>query len=475
MRIRTFLYIVLIILCVGCRADRISDDPSLTLAFSTDSLAFDTVFTGQGSSTRRILVYNPNEYAVRINTVALADGRWFKVNIDGEPDQRNWHNMVIRGGDSAIIFVKAVINPQDHSSPVLIEDTLLFSSAAGTSMIRISAYGQDVEIFRNRFILGDTTLAGTRPYLVFDTLFVAGDLTVNKGTTFYMHKGALLQVQGSFTAEGMQDEPITFRGSRTDRLFDSVPYDYASGQWNGIYLLHPEKEALPTYTLSHVDIRSGSTGLYAFSESADPRPVLTLSDSRIHNMAVYGAILQNVDALLVNNEISNCAAYCVYLAGGNHTLIHNTVAAYFGYPYSNINIHTTSRDDVAAVFINNLSKTMASMSTTLLNNIITGAREQSLVVATPLPDYYRGDFRGNYLRCDTIAQPWCHDNVYAQKADSVFRNIHYLYKEYHYFDFRLDSLSPAIGIADSLTAVHYPKDRLGKSRTPVADAGCYQH
>ena len=54
--------------------------------------------------------------------------------------------------------------------------------------------------------------------------------------------------------------------------------------------------------------------------------------------------------------------------------------------------------------------------------------------------------------------------------DSVFINDYYA--DYQYFDFRLDSLSPARAIADSTVAKLFPFDLLGNPRT-TWDAGCY--
>ena len=74
--------------------------------------------------------------------------------------------------------------------------------------------------------------------------------------------------------------------------------------------------------------------------------------------------------------------------------------------------------------------------------------------------------------------PHATNNVYWQTTDTtdVFVNDFYKYKEYVYYDFRLDSLSPAIGIGDSLVALPYPLDRNGVSRANIIpDAGCYQH
>jgi hypothetical protein len=184
-----------------------------------------------------------------------------------------------------------------------------------------------------------------------------------------------------------------------------------------------------------------------------------------------------VDATVANCEISNCASYCVYLAGGKHNFVHNTIASYYGFPYTTINIHNNIlADDVAAVYINNLSKNTAKTISSFTNCIITGGRKNSLMVATPLPDYYEGRFEGNYLRADSLHGAFAQNNVYASDSDStVFRNIYYLYKKYHYYDFRLDSLSPARGIGDSIAALAYPMDMVGSPRKGKPDAGCYEY
>lgn len=458
----------------GCREEQISVDPTQRLSLSVDSLPFDTVFTGYGTSTRRVVLRNPNANALSIDRIQLRDGRFFRVNVDGEADTTLWRDLTIRGGDSAYIFVRAYIDPLGQDNPLIIDDDLQFSYNGNQLTLRLSAIGQDVTVLRQRTYAAAQHLTANKPYLVFDTLIFRSDLTIDKGATFYMHNGAAIFVLGNMTAEGTRDEPILFRGSRTDRLFDSVPYSVASGQWSGIYLLHTGSEPRQ-YSFRYVDLLSGNVGLFCQSESAEaPLPSLTMDGCRVHNMAVYGVVCLNTDATIVNSEVSNCASYGVYLQGGSHTLVHNTIAAYFGYPYTNLNIHSTQRDDVAAVFINNLSKSMAPMQTYMYNNIVTGARKNCLVLAAPLPEYYIGAFRGNYLRADTFHLPQFADNCYAGDNDTVFVNNYYLYKQYRYYDFHLDSVSPAIGAGATDVAAQYPLDREGESRTTRVDAGCYQ-
>ena len=479
---KIIIYSLLLIASVfgACQQDRVSSDPSLQLSFSHDTVLFDTVFTEMGTSTHRVMVYNPHKNAINIEQVSMKDGKYFHINLDGENDMEQLRDVIVRGEDSLFLFVRAYINPLNENSPVFIEDKIAFKANGNIQEVTLQAYGQNVERTQGKNglkIYQDLRLTNKKPYLFYDTIAVAGDLTIEAGTTIYMHKGALIHVYGNMTASGTKEQPIIFRGDRTDMLFDSVPYRMASGQWDGIYLLYDGESALPTYTMNYVDILSGSVGLYAYSTNKDQCPQLSLTNSRIHNHSIYGLILQNIDATVANCEISNCASYCVYLAGGKHEFVHNTIAAYYGYPYTNLNIHSNIiPEDVAAVYINNLSKNMAKTISSFKNCIITGGRKNNVVVATPLAENYEGKFVGNYLRADSLAGAFAHDNVYAAEEDTaVFRNIYYKSKEYHYYDFRLDSLSPARGIADSIIAVHYPMDRDGNTRKPHPDAGCYEY
>lgn len=459
----------------SCRQEQVSYDPSLRLSLSTDSLDFGIVFTGYGTSTRRVVLRNTNQNALTIDRVLLRDGQFFHVSVDGEADASRWQQLTIRGGDSAFIFVRAFIDPLQQNNPLLVEDELLFRYNGNTTTLRLSAIGQDVTLLKKWEYLADQHLTADKPYLVQDTLLFRKNLTIDAGAIFYMMNNAAIITLADVTANGTKEAPVVFRGARTDNLFDSVPYAFASGQWQGIYLLQDAQKAANTYTFRYTDILSGNVGLFSQADVAATLPTLVMDGCRIHNMAVYGVVCINTDAAITNSEISCCASYGVYLQGGTHTLVHNTIAAYFGYPYTNLNIHSTGREDVAAVYINNLSKSSAPMQSFLYNNIITGARSQCLVLAAPLPDVYRGVFRGNYLRADTFRLPQFEQNAYAGDEDTLFVNNHYLYREYRYYDFHLDSLSPAIGIADADVAAVYPYDRDSISRTSSPDAGCYQH
>ncbi|MGN1247438.1 MAG: right-handed parallel beta-helix repeat-containing protein [Paludibacteraceae bacterium] len=482
--------ICILLLCIlgllaGCQADRITDDPTCRLAFSKDTVLFDTVFTTIGSSTQTLMVINPNKNALRIERVGLASGRYFRVNVNGEPldggsSTSQEAAVTIAGGDSIFVFIRATIDPQDSNSPVFIRDTLLFGLSQGIQQVILEAYGQDVVLIRSAKrrteYARDFVFKHDKPYLIYDSVLVGGKMTIEAGATLYMHQGSAIFGLGDVEAVGTLTQPVTLRGDRLDRLFDSVPYRYAAGMWDGLYLLNYKDAPCAAYAFDYLHCEGGNIGLYCYSERTQDLPSLTLSNSRIHNHALYGVVLQNTNATIANNEISNCASYCLYLDGGEFDIVHTTIASYFG--ATNVNIQSTQKEDVAGVYINNLSKTGAATHVNVRNSIITGSRRNQLVLATPLPQYYAGAWYGNYIKTDSLTIPHAHDNIYWSEDDTVevFRNTYYKYNEYRYYDFRLDSLSPARGIGDSIPALSYPIDRNGFSREHVRpDAGCYQY
>ena len=478
---RILPYLLPLLLCItyltSCQEDIISEDPALNLSFSRDTVSFDTVFTGIGSATQQVKIYNPNRNAVRIDYIRLDSARWFRINVDGENDPTRLRDMDLRGGDSLFVLIEVHVEPQNMNSPVLIEDAIRIGLNGHNQAIRLEAYGQDVHVLRSAGRMmrtGNYRFQNDKPYLIYDTVVVEGKMSFDPCSNLYMHEGSVIYALGNVDAQGSTAYPIRIQGARRDRLFDSVPYRYAAGQWGGFYLV--KADGMPIYVLDHVEITSANVGLYCIGDEGESRPHLSLRNSLIHNHALYGLVLQNVDAEVINTEISNAASYCVYLAGGNHEITHSTIASYFN--STNIRVQSTPRQDDAALYINDLSKHMVPTRLRLRNSIVTGVRRNQWLLATPFPEYYPEEVYGNYLKTDTLEIPHAWGNVYWQDGDTaaVFRNDFYEYKVYRYYDFRLDSLSPARGIADSVCALSYPTDRMGNSRVgKKPDAGCYQY
>lgn len=423
----------------------------------------------------KVTVYNDNREALIIDRVWMEEGKLFHVNIDGESDLDRLTSLQINGGDSIFIFVRVGIPTQKQDGPLWYSDKLhLHLHTGSTQSIQMEACGQDVVRIRHKSGRSDYstyTFTADKPYLIYDTM-VVGNLQMEAGARLYMHSGAAIYALGDVRANGTVDKPICISGDRLDNLFDSVPYRFASGAWDGIYLLSDKQVQ---YELNYMDILSGNIGLYCASEQTDNLPQLKMNGCRIHNHAAYGLVLINTDAEVVNSEISNCRSYCVYCQGGEHRFVHSTIASYYG--YTTVRIYSEAKDDAAAVFINNLSKDKPQTITGFENSIITGWLKNQVVVATPFDRYYPAVWKGNYLKTDTLRIPHAENNVYWQDTDTVavFKNDFYEYKKYIYYDFRLDSMSPAIGIGDAQTATDFPRDRVGIERKERIDAGCYQY
>ncbi len=462
--------------CTSCE-QRLTDDPTAHLTFSVDTLRFDTVFTDMQTPTLKFMVRNPQKDAVCIDAITLrSNNGFFRINVDGETQTVNMQNIILAGGDSLYVFVKADIDKQNANNPVLVQNAINFYLRGKDTpqTVVLEAHGQDVTVLRGQWCVNDTTyLSGKKPYLVYEYLAVdtGKTLVIEAGTRIYMHDNAQIYVFGNLYVRGTLESPVRIRGDRLDDMLVDVPYDYVAGRWGSIYLVQAEESGCTnTYDINYLEVNSGIIGIACVNPNLYRKSQLRMLNSRLHNFTLYGLYLQNTDAEIANCEISNCASHCVYLAGGEHRFTHNTVASYF----TGGNIQSVSREDVAAVYVNNLSKQNAKTKVLFYNNIISGVRENNVVLATPLPELYTGDFSHNYLRADSTSGTFS-DNVFYQSNDTIFRNT-YFTLERGYYDFVLDSVSPARGIADSTVSSFYPLDRLGRSRLSDEhpDAGCYE-
>ena len=201
--------------------DEFSASSSERLTFESDTISFDTLFTTIGSSTKRFKVFNNNSKGIRISSVELTSGgeSGFRVNVDGHSGSRI-NDIEILKKDSIFIFAEITPKVQNSNIPVYIKDELLFNLESGqTQKIILEAYGQDAIFLHAPIIESDTAWTNEKPYIIYDSLIVRNDatLTIPSGTTICFHSGAYVGVYGQLICNGTTDEPIIFRGDRTDR------------------------------------------------------------------------------------------------------------------------------------------------------------------------------------------------------------------------------------------------------------------
>src|SRR6056297_907093 len=132
-----------LVLFSQCRKDTFTDDPNAALTFSTDTVLFDTIFNTVGSTTSRLTVYNPNNRAVRVSSIALEGGgaSQYRMNVNGLPGY-NFTDIEIDGGDSIFVFVEVTVDPTDSLHP-FVEDKIAFMTNGNQQKVNLLAWGWD--------------------------------------------------------------------------------------------------------------------------------------------------------------------------------------------------------------------------------------------------------------------------------------------------------------------------------------------
>lgn len=475
--IQPIIFVLIALVCIGlsaCKDDIFSTSPTDKLSFSTDTLTFDTVFTKLGSTTAKILVYNRNKTALKIANISVIGGKnsAFRINVDGVVNANNqFKNLEIRANDSMYIFVALTVNPVSEDSPVIIQDSLEFITNGVKQQIQLLAYGQNVVRLTNKLIKNDSTLTNKLPYVITGYLAVdtSKTLTIEPGTKLYFHNNANLIVYGNLKAEGTANQPILMRGDRLDKIkfTDPVPYNLVAGQWGGVYLLWKGGN----HSLKHVNMNSGYVGIYFSNEDRNATlPNLEISNCKIHNFLLYGLLAQNGNLTVTNTEISNTSSYSLYLNGGKHKFIQSTIANYF-----NSGIQPLARDKKPAVLIMNLNKS-APMETVFQNCVISGSAENEFGLASKFLDLYNGTFDHCYIKNQKNNLAQFKNIRWSEPKDTVFKNITYNQQKGLNYNFSLDSVSPARGLADPaiVTKYHLEHDLNGNLRDDKPDAGAYE-
>ena len=445
--------------------------PSALLAFSADTIRFDTVFTTIGSATQLFKVYNRGDEPMMLSSIRLA-GRGetgFRVNVDGLSGTE-FTDVEVRDGDSLYVFVEVTVDPRNEDNPFLLRDSLQFLLQSGIcQQVQFEAYGQDMIVLRGTVFSTDTTLTGERPHVVYDSLVVDSNatLSLSEGVRLHFHNGAFVRVYGTLKADGSVERPVVFRGDRLDRMFDDLPYDRLDNQWGGITL---SASSFDNY-LNHVDIHSGSWGIRCDSSASD-RNKLTIENSVIHNVA--GNALSAVGGRLWigNSELTNAGSHCLKVRGGDVQVVHSTLANFYPWAYRG-----------AALSLSNewCPLTRADFR----SSIVTGYSSNELMLMRDKVDTLAFNFRFSHcllnIPADSIGADTLPDGRYYRvRIDSLGHDVNRITNfplidtDIFYYDFSLDSLSQAVGAGNPEDALNlYPLDRLGRIRSEdeAPDAG----
>lgn len=326
---KRLIYIVLLammpaVLCSCEKESFVRDGGNVELAFSADTLAFDTVFTTVGTATKRVTVYNRSDDNLLLSAVTLEGGRAsrFRLNVDGDTSLVA-RDVEIEAGDSIFIFVQANINPNDNQQPFLVEDAISFSNG---QRLPLTAWGRNAvyHITPKDSVwlrIGSEIWTDSLPHIVLGNILVSEDcmLRMLPGTEVYFGDGAMLIIDSAarLVAQGTEEKPILFTSLRHDGWYSFLP-----GQWQTIWFYNYSTGNV----IDHAVIENGTGGLRGY-----PGSQLTVTNSVIRNMSDCGIIGQGATVTGRNLLVYDCLTSFTALIGGSYDFRRCTFANYWSY------------------------------------------------------------------------------------------------------------------------------------------------
>ncbi|MCG8700562.1 MAG: hypothetical protein MI922_21080, partial [Bacteroidales bacterium] len=323
--IKSTLFIILVssfVILSSCYKEEFETSSSVSIDFSTDTVAFDTIFTKIGSVTKRFKVYNSYNKTLKISSIIVAGGKDspFKLNINGLPGIE-FKDIKILPKDSLYVFAEVTIDPVNSNLPMLVNDSIIFTTNGNESDVKLVAFGQDVHFLRDKMIKTQTW-RNDKPYLIYDYVGLDSNevLTIEKGTRIHLHDKAGLVILGTLKIEGTHDEPVVFTSDRKDR-----GYAVSAGQWEGIILNPPSKNNVINYAVLKNSIR----GLQVGVPDDEPQAMVDveLRNTIIQNSSFCGILGFYPDITAYNTVITDCGTSAIIaFQGGKYNMYHCTIS-----------------------------------------------------------------------------------------------------------------------------------------------------
>ena len=435
---RISLLLALILALMACSDnDTFTTSRSNLLTFSADTVKMDTVFSTVGSSTYTFWVFNDSGDGIRLSSVRLKSGNQtgFRVNVDGSYLDNTLGSVVtdleVRQGDSIRVFVELTSPETKRDEPLMIEDDLVFHLESGVEQrVCLRAWAWDALKVTNLVVSRDTTIESAKPIIVYGRGISvdSGAVMTLRNTTLYFHDQAGITVGGTLKADH-----VTMRGDRLDHMFDYLPYDGVSGQWEGISFAGSSlgNELIDT------EIRNAMNAVVVDSAAVDTLVQrLTMTRCIVHNAKGHGVIAYSSNIGLYYCQLTNTWGDCLALYGGCVDIDHCTLAQF--YPFK--------ADRGAALrFIGT-----DDMRLTCRNSIVTGYEDDVVMAGrVDTTHVYRYRFSDCLLRTPAVTN----DSVsfrniqWETPTDSVQGKQHFVKidEKNLVYDFHLDSLSTAKG------------------------------
>ena len=321
---KSFILSLIVVLTLAfissCQKEHENDPSGKVLSFSTDIIAFDTIFTSIGTPIKNLRVYNTTNDRIIVSSIRLSGGvnSGFQLNVNGDASNEVT-NIEIPARDSIFVFVEATLNKSGSRQLMVAEDSILFRVNGREQKVRLVAWGQDYKLIKAEMIK-TTTWTNEKPYLVYNYAFVDScqTLTIEPGCTIYFHKNAGLFIKGTLIVNGTLEEPVIFKGDRLESGYNNLP-----DQWNGITLLSGSHNNV----INHSLIKNANIGLQVGNIEKEGFASVELANTRIENMSWSGIWAMKSKIKAYNCVIANVGYYnTALLLGGDYQFYHTTFA-----------------------------------------------------------------------------------------------------------------------------------------------------
>lgn len=446
----------------SCDKEKFTDSGDASLAFSADTLRYDTVFTVAGSVTQIIKIYNNNEQSLRISEIRLMGGSAssFQININGIAGPLV-EQTEIAPNDSLYIFATVNIQPNSQSQPFLINDSIHVAWNGNEKWIQLEAYGQNAHYLSNHTISAQETWNNDLPYVILHPLTIetGGRLDIGPGCRIYCHADAPFIVKGTLHISGEKNNEVIFRGDRLDAYYRDLP-----ASWPGIYF-QPEShdnlirfaQLLNAYQAVYIDgdINSGNQ--------------LTIEQTIINNAYKEGLSAKKCSVNVSNALISNCGKSVRLFGGGNFEFTHCTFAAYS----NSFLLHNDPAVSVSNYEVDNGNIISADLAARFTNCICwgEGSTDNEIETLKEGSTSFLVEWKNSLIKVATDPDNTLFTDV-IRNEDPRFDSIDI---SHQYYNFRTTSNALAPGI-DKGVLTSYPKDLddLPRLSGTFPDLGCYE-
>ena len=475
--VKRLLYIVIVFLSIvaviSCEDEKYVSSNDVHLRFSADTVMFDTIFTTIGSTTQHLKVYNPYDQKILISSVRLAKGEEsnFRLNVNGMAANEVF-DLEIPAKDSIYIFVEVTVDPTGNNLPMVVQDSIEFSTNASLQDVDLVAWGQDFHLVRDARIKTATWTA-EKPYLVYNYAYVdSGEvLTIEPGAKIYFHSKAGLFVKGKIKALGEFGQPVIFQGDRLESVYQDVP-----DQWSGLVLFSGSHGNI----INFAEIKNANIGLQVGNIEDDGYASVELANTKIYNHAYAGIFALKSKIKAYNCLVANCGFYAAaLLVGGDYDFYHTTIANYWGGGFSSGSRSTASLvlsnlliidqpSGESVSYVGDLEN--ASFSNSIIAGNISSRNELELGISDEAAFNYNFDHCLMQLS-DTF------DISNTEFFSDIVRGVDPNFKDpFEAFNFELDTLSPAKDAGLKIIGLQFPLDLLNQSRTNDLgpDLGAYE-